>query len=48
MSKVTLIGLDLAKSVFQVHGVNTEGKAILKKRLSRGQMLEFFAQRVFT
>ncbi|MCP5197260.1 MAG: transposase [Gammaproteobacteria bacterium] len=44
MSKVTLIGLDLAKSVFQVHGVNTEGKAILKKRLSRGQMLEFFAQ----
>jgi hypothetical protein len=35
MSKMTLIGLDLAKSVFQIHGVDAEGKVILKKRLTR-------------
>lgn len=44
MSTVALIGLDLAKSVFQVHGVDVEGKTVLRKRLSRGQMAEFFAR----
>ena len=43
-SKATLIGLDLAKSVFQIHGVDAEGKTVLRKRLSRGQMAAFFAQ----
>ena len=44
MNKITLIGLDLAKSVFQVHGVDAEGNTVLKKRLTRTQMAEFFAQ----
>jgi len=31
--KITTIGLDLAKNVFQVHGVNEQGKAVLKRQL---------------
>src|SRR4051794_1506393 len=37
------IGLDIAKSVFQVHGVDAHGKVALKKRLARAKVLEFFA-----
>jgi len=40
--KITTIGLDLAKSVFQVHGVDAEGRAVSCKRLRRGQLLDFF------
>jgi transposase len=40
---ITTIGLDLAKSVFQVHGVDETGRAVLKKQLKRHQMAEFFA-----
>lgn len=43
MSAVT-IGLDLAKSVFQAHGVDADGRTVLKRRLARGQLLEFFAR----
>ena len=43
MNKVTTIGLDLAKSVFQVHGVNEAEQIVLRKRLRRGQVLTFFA-----
>ena len=39
---ITTIGLDLAKSVFQVHGIDHEGQAVLRKKLRRGQMLKFF------
>lgn len=42
--KITTIGLDLAKSVFQVHGADAQGKAVLKKQLKRAQMLPFFAR----
>ncbi len=42
--KITTIGVDLAKSVFQVHGVDERGKAVLRKQLRREQMAEFFAQ----
>lgn len=42
--KITTIGIDLAKSVFQVHGVDGHGKAALQKRLRRTQVLAFFAQ----
>ncbi len=42
--KITTIGLDLAKSVFQVHGVDDEGTAVLIKRLHRKQMLPFFTR----
>ena len=37
MGEVTTIGLDLAKHVFQVHGVDAEGATVLRKRLRRGQ-----------
>ena len=40
---LTTIGIDLAKNVFQVHGANEKGKAVLKKQLKRAQMLPFFA-----
>jgi len=42
--KVTTVGLDLAKQVFSVHGVDEHGKAVLRKRVSRGKLLELFAQ----
>ena len=40
---LTTIGIDLAKSVFQVHGADEKGKSVLKKQLKRAQMLPFFA-----
>lgn len=41
--QVTTIGLDIAKTVFQVHGVDARGRTVLQKRLSRAKMLTFFA-----
>lgn len=41
--KITTIGIDLAKNIFQVHGVNLEGKTVLKKQLRRQQVKTFFA-----
>jgi transposase len=41
--KITTIGIDLAKNVFQVHGVDASGKAVLRKQLKRDQMATFFA-----
>ena len=40
---ITTVGLDLAKNVFQAHGVDERSKAGLRKQLKRGQMAEFFA-----
>jgi transposase len=42
---VTAIGIDLAKNVFQVHGVDEHGKVVIRKQLRRSQMMAFFAQR---
>jgi hypothetical protein len=42
--EISTIGLDLAKSVFQVHAVDGTGKAILKKSLRRSQVLSFFSK----
>src|SRR5262252_6804318 len=42
--KITTIGIDLAKNVFQVHGVDERGRAVLKKQLKRDQMAAFFAK----
>ena len=42
MEQVSVVGLDLAKSVFQVHGVNAQGEAVLRRKLSRGQLLKLF------
>src|SRR5512133_2880090 len=44
MSEITTIGLDLAKHVFQVHGIDAEGTTVLRKRLRRGQVLAFFSR----
>ncbi len=41
--QVTTIGLDLAKHVFQVHGVDAEGRPVLRKRLRRSEVVGFFA-----
>jgi transposase len=41
--QVTIVGIDLAKNVFQVHGCDAKGKAVLRKQLSRGQLLNFVA-----
>src|SRR5947209_20193726 len=43
MSEIKTIGLDLAKHVFQVHGVDAAGGCVLRKRLRRGQVISFFA-----
>ena len=40
---ITTIGFDLAKTVFQVHGVDGEGRAVLRRKLRRGKVLAFFA-----
>ena len=41
--KITTVGIDLAKNVFQIHAVDERGKTVLKKQLKRGQVAEFFA-----
>ena len=41
--KLTTIGIDLAKNVFQVHGADEKGKTVLKKQIKRAQVLPFFA-----
>ena len=45
MKQVATIGLDIAKSVFQVHGVDSEGVVVLRQRLTRSRLLNFFAKR---
>jgi len=42
--QISTIGIDLAKNVFQVHGVDAADKPVLKKQLRRGQVIEFFAK----
>ena len=44
MGDITTIGLDLAKSVFQVHAVDAMGSVVMRKRLRRSQVLAFFAE----
>ena len=40
---ITTIGFDLAKTVFQVHGSDGEGRPVLRRKLRRGKVLAFFA-----
>ena len=42
MLEVTTIGLDIAKSVFQVHGIDDEGEVIVRQQLKRSRVLGFF------
>jgi transposase len=41
--QISTIGIDLAKTVFQIHGVDAEGKTVIRKRLRRAEMLSFLA-----
>src|SRR5258705_10366548 len=43
MGEVSTIGLDIAKSVFQVHGADVDGAVVIRKRVSRAKVLEFFS-----
>ena len=43
--QVTTIGLDIAKNVFQVHGIDAAEKVVVRKQLRRSQVLEFFEAR---
>ena len=44
MSEIITVGLDLAKNVFQAHGADASGRAVLRKKLRRDQVLVFFGQ----
>src|SRR4029453_11727780 len=41
--QVTTIGLDIAKNLFQAHGVDARGRVVLRKRLTRAKVLTLFA-----
>src|SRR3712207_9559270 len=44
MSTVTTIGLGIAKSVFQVHGISASGEVLIRRQVRRGQVLKVFAR----
>lgn len=41
--KITTMGIDLAKAVFQIHGVDARGKVVVRKQLKRSEMAQYFA-----
>jgi len=41
--QVTTIGLDIAKSVFQVHGIDAREKVVVRRQLRRSQVIAFFS-----
>ncbi|MGF6757350.1 IS110 family transposase, partial [Paraburkholderia sp. GAS42] len=43
MQDVTLVGIDLGKHSFHLHGADSRGKAVFRKRVNRKQLIEFFA-----
>ena len=44
MNKITTLGVDLAKNVFQLHGVDLTGKVVLRREVRRAQLLKTVAQ----
>jgi transposase len=44
MEQTTTIGLDIAKHVFQVHGIDAAGEVLIRRKLRRGEVLEFFSK----
>jgi transposase len=44
MNKISVIGLDLAKNVFQLHGIDPDGEVVVRKQLKRSQLRQFFAK----
>ena len=45
MQSISTIGLDIAKSVFQVHGVDAAGQVVIRRQLTRRQVVAFFQKR---
>ncbi|MBI5911308.1 MAG: transposase [Betaproteobacteria bacterium] len=43
MMKIATVGIDLAKHVFSVHGIDEHGKAVLKRTINRGKVMEIMA-----
>ena len=43
MNQVSTVGLDLAKYIFQLHGADSAGAVVFRKKLRRGQLLAFLA-----
>jgi len=41
MNEVSIIGLDLAKNIFQAHGAGADGSVVFRRKLSRAQLLKF-------
>ena len=44
MNKITTLGIDLAKNVFQLHGVDAAGKVVLRREVRRAQLMKTIAQ----
>jgi len=44
MNKLSVVGLDLAKNVFQLHGIKTDGEVVVRKQLRRSEMCKYFAR----
>ena len=42
MQTITTVGLDIAESVFQMHGVDAEGQVVIRRQLKRRYVLAFF------
>ena len=42
MQAITTIGLDIVKSVFQIHGIDAEGKVVIRRQLKRRYVLAYF------
>ena len=43
MKEVSIVGLDLAKRIFQAHGARADGSVVFRRKLPRGQVLAFFS-----
>jgi transposase len=43
MKAITVVGLDLAKQVFQIHGLDAEGGVVIRRQMRRGKVLKFFS-----
>ena len=44
LSTITTIGLDIAKSVYQVHGIDGAGQVVVRQQLKRGRVMRFFTK----
>ena len=42
--QISIVGLNIAKNVFQAHGLDENGEAVLRRRIRRGDLLRFFPE----